>query len=321
MINQPLVSILINNYNYGSYLKSAIDSALSQTYLNTEIIVVDDGSTDGSQEIIRSYGDKIKPVFKSNGGHASALNAGFVESSGDIICFLDSDDMFLPFKVQEIVEAFTTLKDIDWVFHPLFDVKTDDLEKGNFNPLNSLIDECESRKATYVEIDFREQIRSGQQPGFVPQTSAISFSRKILKKILPIPEDQKTKTYVGDTYMSMGCVLYSKGCVIDKKLSLYRLHGSNAYSNMQMDKSRETFAKVHIITGYWLRTNFPDLSRYTNTFFSKGLGCFYLVENRDARSKKFIQDYFAYLSIPEKILVFLKSLYYFQKSFLRKTLP
>lgn len=316
-MNLPLVSILINNYNYGLYLKSAIDSSLRQTYLNTEIIVVDDGSTDGSQEIIRSYGDKIKPVFKSNGGHASALNAGFAASRGDIICFLDSDDMFLPFKVQEIVEAFTTLEDIDWVFHPLFDIKTDEMEKQDLKPLI----EYESQKSTYVKIDFRKQIRAGQQPEFVPQTSAISFSRKILKKILPIPEDQKTKTYIGDTYMSMGCVLHSKGCVIDKKLSLYRLHSSNAYSNMQMDKSRETFAKVHIVTGYWLRTNFPDLSRYTNTFFSKGLGCFYFVEDRDARSRKFIKDYFAYLSIPEKILVFLKSLYYFQKSFLRKTLP
>lgn len=316
-MNQPLVSILINNYNYGSYLKSSIDSALRQTYLNTEIIVVDDGSTDGSQEIIRSYGDQIKPVFKSNGGHASALNAGFVESCGEIICFLDSDDMFLPFKVQEIVKAFTTLKDIDWVFHPLFEAQTDDLEKGSSN---SLI-ECESQEEAFVEIDFREQIRSGKQPGFVPQTSAISFSRKILKEILPIPEDQKTKTYVGDTYMSMGCVFQSKGCVIRKKLSIYRLHGNNAYSNRQIDKSRETFAKVHITTGYWLRTNFPGLSTYTNTFFAKGLGCFYLIKNRDARSRKFIEDYFAYLSIPEKILVFLKSWYYFQKAFLRKTLP
>lgn len=314
-MNQPLVSILINNYNYGSYLKSAIDSSLRQTYLNTEIIVVDDGSTDGSQEIIRSYGDKIKPVFKSNGGHASALNAGFAQSSGDIICFLDSDDMFLPFKVEEIVKAFTTLKDVDWVFHPLLDLHTDELEKEDIN----LLIERESHKGSYVEIDFRDQMRAGKQPGFVPQTSAISFSSKILKNIFPIPEDQKT--YVGDTYMSMGVVFQSKGCVIDKKLSIYRLHGSNAYSSGQINKARDTFAKLHIITGYWLRTNFPDLSRYTDIFFAKGLGCFWLLDKPDVRYKKFIEDYFAYLSISEKILVFLKALYYFQKTFLRKTLP
>ena len=64
----PLASILINNYNYGRFLGKAIDSALSQTYENLEVIVVDDGSTDGSLEIIASYGDRISSVLKKNGG-------------------------------------------------------------------------------------------------------------------------------------------------------------------------------------------------------------------------------------------------------------
>lgn len=314
-MNQPLVSIIINNYNYGRYLSSAIDSALEQTYLNTEIIVVDDGSTDNSREIIESYGDKIKPTLKPNGGHASALNAGFAVSQGEIICFLDSDDMFSPSKVQEIVKAFTTFKDIDWVFHPLFYVKTGEIEKGDFF---SLV-ERESQDINYVKIDFRNQLRAGKQPEFVPQTSALSFSRRVLEKIFPIPEDRKT--YVGDTYMSMGCVFISKGCVIDKKMSIYRLHDNNAYSSIQLNKSLETFAKLRIATGYWLRTNFPGLSKYTNTFFSKGLACFWLIENTDLHNRKFIRDYFSNLSILEKVLVLIKSLYYFQKTLLYKTLP
>jgi glycosyltransferase involved in cell wall biosynthesis len=317
-MNQPLVSIIINSYNYETYLKSAIDSALEQTYPNIEIIVVDDGSTDNSPEIIKTYKDKIKPILKSNGGLSSSLNAGFAATSGDIICFLDSDDMFLPFKVQEIVKVFTTIKDIDWVFHPLVSVKTDKLEKGNFNPLGLV--ESEPQEAKYVEIDFRDQIRSGKLPDFVPQTSAFSFSRKVLEKIFPIPEEEKV--YVSDSYMGMACVFLSKGCVIDKKMSVYRLHDTNIYSSMQIKQSRETFAKLHIATGYWLRTNFPSLSKYTNTFFSKGLGCFWLIKNPDdLRYNKFIKDYFAYLSIPQKILVFLKSLYYFKKTLLFKTLP
>ena len=92
----PLVSILINNYNYAQYLSQAIDSALGQTYTNTEIIVVDDGSTDNSREIINSYGNQIISVLKENGGQASAINAGFAASKGDIICLLDADDIFLP---------------------------------------------------------------------------------------------------------------------------------------------------------------------------------------------------------------------------------
>jgi glycosyltransferase involved in cell wall biosynthesis len=320
-MNQPLVSILINNYNYAPYLKSAIDSSLNQTYPNTEILVTDDGSTDGSQEIIRGYGDRIKPIFKSNGGHASALNAGFAQSSGDIICFLDSDDVFLPTKVQEIVAAFSKVEDIDWVFHPLLEIQTGELDKLS---LNSLIeDKCqdfqEKIEKDYEVIDFREQIIAGNQPNFVPQNSAISFSHKILKNIFPIPEDQKT--YIGDTYVSMICVAQSKGIVINPKLSLYRLHGANAYSSMQINKTRETFSKHHIITSYWWQTNFPSLSKYTNKYFSKGLGCFWLIENREARYWKFVQDYFTSLSRQEKILVFIRSLYYCSKTFLFKTIP
>lgn len=320
-MNQPLVSILINNYNYAPYLKSAIDSSLNQTYPNTEILVADDGSTDGSQEIIRSYGDRIKPIFKSNGGHASALNAGFAQSCGDIICFLDSDDVFLPTKVEEVVQVFSRLKDISWVFHPLLEIPTEELEQDNFvlSIVDKNRDSPDTLKENYKIIDFREQIIAGKQPNFVPQTSAISFSRQVIKNIFPLPEDQRT--YVGDTYMSMICVSQSKGVVLDKKLSLYRLHGNNAYWSMQINRSRETFAKLHIITGYWWQTNAPNLSKYTNKFFSKGLGCFWLIKNPEARYWKFVQDYFARLSIQEKISVLILSLYYCSKTILYKTIP
>ncbi len=68
------VSIVINNYNYASYLNFALDSALSQTYHNCEVIVVDDGSTDSSRRIIESNGDRVEALYKRNGGQASAFN-------------------------------------------------------------------------------------------------------------------------------------------------------------------------------------------------------------------------------------------------------
>jgi glycosyltransferase involved in cell wall biosynthesis len=94
MKQNPLVSIIINNYNYGRFVREAIDSGLNQTYSHKEVIVVDDGSTDDSREIIASYGNGITSVLKENGGQASAFNAGFAVSQGDIICFLDADDIF-----------------------------------------------------------------------------------------------------------------------------------------------------------------------------------------------------------------------------------
>jgi glycosyltransferase involved in cell wall biosynthesis len=95
MSNFPLVSIIINNYNYDRYVRMAIESALHQSWQNVEVIVVDDGSTDKSREIIQKYEHKARIILKENGGQGSAFNAGFAESKGEIILFLDADDMLL----------------------------------------------------------------------------------------------------------------------------------------------------------------------------------------------------------------------------------
>ena len=94
----PLVSIIITNYNYEKFLPRAIDSALQQTYPVKQIIVVDDGSTDNSRKIINQYGNQITPVFQENRGATSATNTGFFASRGEILFFLDSDDIFSPHK-------------------------------------------------------------------------------------------------------------------------------------------------------------------------------------------------------------------------------
>src|SRR5271156_4431963 len=99
----PLVSIVINNYNYARFLPDAISSSLNQTYPAKEVIVVDDGSVDHSREIIDSYGDKIVRIYKKNGGQASAINAGFLQSHGELLLFLDSDDVLENDVLEQIV--------------------------------------------------------------------------------------------------------------------------------------------------------------------------------------------------------------------------
>jgi glycosyltransferase involved in cell wall biosynthesis len=100
---RPLVSILISNYNYARYIGESIQSALQQTYSNLELIVCDDGSTDESVGVIEDYARKdprVRLIRKVNGGQASGLNAAFAASRGAILSLLDSDDLFLPRKVD-----------------------------------------------------------------------------------------------------------------------------------------------------------------------------------------------------------------------------
>ena len=98
----PKVSILIPAYNGANYMREAIDSALAQTYKNSEVILVNDGSKDNgdTEAIARSYGDKIRYFHKENGGVASALNLGIRKMTGEYFSWLSHDDVYYPHKIE-----------------------------------------------------------------------------------------------------------------------------------------------------------------------------------------------------------------------------
>ena len=100
----PLVSVIIPTFNRAGVVTRAIDSVLGQTYRPVEVVVVDDGSTDRTPEVLRSYGDAIVSVVQDNTGPAAARNRGIRESRGALIAFLDSDDLWLPAKLQRQVD-------------------------------------------------------------------------------------------------------------------------------------------------------------------------------------------------------------------------
>lgn len=98
----PLVSIIIPVYNGSNYMQKAIDSALAQTYKNTEVIVVNDGSKDDgkTEEVALSYGSKIRYFYKENGGVSSALNLGIKNMKGEYISWLSHDDEYTSTKIE-----------------------------------------------------------------------------------------------------------------------------------------------------------------------------------------------------------------------------
>lgn len=99
----PPVSVVISNYNYGRYLRQAIDSVLTQSRPPLEVLVVDDGSTDGSEAVVRRYGDRVRWVQQHCRGVSAARNLGVQESRGGLITFLDADDYWMPEKLERQV--------------------------------------------------------------------------------------------------------------------------------------------------------------------------------------------------------------------------
>lgn len=108
---KPLVSIIIPVYNGSNFMKEAIDSAISQTYKNIEIIVVNDGSTDETDDIALSYGEKIRYFKKENGGVSSALNLGIEKMKGEYFSWLSHDDVYTPDKIEKSIVALELCED------------------------------------------------------------------------------------------------------------------------------------------------------------------------------------------------------------------
>jgi glycosyltransferase involved in cell wall biosynthesis len=115
LLQQPLVSVIIPTYNRADVVINAIDSALEQTYKNIEIIVIDDGSTDNTQEKLAYYKDKITYIKKSNTGKSHTRNTGLENSKGSIIATLDSDDVWHIDYLEKTV-SFLLANDLDIVF-------------------------------------------------------------------------------------------------------------------------------------------------------------------------------------------------------------
>ena len=108
-MSEPLVSIIIPTYNRAETVCMAVNSALSQAYCNKEIIVVDDGSTDGTYEKLKEFDGKIRLMQQQNAGPSAARNAGASVSRGDILSFLDSDDLWLPSKTSKQVKLLESV--------------------------------------------------------------------------------------------------------------------------------------------------------------------------------------------------------------------
>lgn len=167
---KPLVSIVIPVYNGSKYMREAIDSALAQTYDNIEIVVVNDGSSDNTEEIALSYGDKIRYFYKENGGQSTALNLGIEKMKGEYFSWLSHDDVYYPEKVEKNLDVIRNYKNEKIIVYSNFDIINNNSEligegvTKNTSPeqfrlqllLSAPINGCTALipKSAFIEIGF-----------------------------------------------------------------------------------------------------------------------------------------------------------------------
>lgn len=297
MKDSPLVSILINNYNYAQFLGNAIESAFHQTYKNVEIIVVDDGSTDNSLEILEKYSDRILAVPKPNGGQASAFNMGVAKSQGDILCFLDADDLFTPEKVEEVVNVFQAHPEVNWCLHPLQYLHGDRIEMIRHTYTGS--------SGVY---DVTDSMKRGKLKGKIPfegtATSGVCLTRSLSQKLFPMPEEIRITS---DDYIKYAALGTSPGYVLLKELSVQRIHANNAYTLRTGNRAKALKAKIHLLTAYWLKTNIPPIRKFANNLFATGINDY---QHFDPENQEIVNNYLSTLTFSEKIEINLRSFYY-----------
>jgi glycosyltransferase involved in cell wall biosynthesis len=155
----PKISVIIPTYNSANYLPEAIESVLAQTYKNFEIVVIDDGSTDNTKEVVVPYLDQIVFLETENGDPAKARNHGIRKSSGEYVAFLDADDIWCPDKLERQLAYFSKNPHYHLVFSDAYETGVNNLQKdtlffsilGRVKPMagfvfNELLDEAATRQ-------------------------------------------------------------------------------------------------------------------------------------------------------------------------------
>ncbi|MBV9282199.1 MAG: glycosyltransferase [Chloroflexi bacterium] len=218
------VTIGIDTYNSAHLLGRAIDSALAQTYPAdlVEILVVDDGSTDGTPAVVSRYGGRVRFARKANGGQASAINEVVRLATGDIICLLDGDDYFYPDKVRRVVEAFARDEAVGLVYNR-FDIVAGDgtvLERGY--------------PASMPAGDLAWPTLLGYSWGCV--TSAMSVRASVARSVR-IPEEPFRVS--ADYFLASILPLLTRVGVVEEPSSAWVSHGQNALLGNPAGSSRE----------------------------------------------------------------------------------
>jgi len=217
------VSVLVNTYNHERFIAQAIQSVLDQDFPagQMEIIVVDDGSTDATPQILQRFLPRIRYIRKDNGGQISAFNTGVAEVRGDIIAFLDGDDWWPPSKISAVVDAFEKNPDITAVGHGFIRAREETRAQEPCVP-------AESYQLSLKNPDAARFAYSGRP--FL-STSKLAVRKSVLRAAGRLPDN----LIFFDVPIQLFAMALGTAIILNQPLCFYRLHGENLYETRHPD--------------------------------------------------------------------------------------
>ena len=225
---KPAVTVLIDTYNHERFIEEAIVSVLEQDFPrgDVEILIVDDGSTDRTPEIVAKFEPRVRLIRKPNGGQASAFNAGIPQARGEIISFLDGDDWWKKNKLSAVVQAFEENSAVGVVGHGIVQIDSDTGEGSILLP----------DAPEYFDMRSAQGAQTFRNFMCFLGTSRVAIRRSILKAVLPIPESLVIEA---DEFMSAVAIAAGGAALLlAEPLTFYRLHDQNLFQFRRNDTSR-----------------------------------------------------------------------------------
>jgi glycosyltransferase involved in cell wall biosynthesis len=214
---KPFVSVLIDTYNHERFIEEALVSVLEQDFPESdrEILVVDDGSTDGTPDIIRKFGPRVRLLCKANGGQASAFNAGIPECKGDIVAFLDGDDWWTRNKLTRVAQAMAADPSVGIVGHGIVTIQRDGREQVEI-----------LREGFRFQASTIEGARLFRRRGAFLGTSRMTIRADLLRRIGPVPKEIEIQA---DEYLFTLAAVLVGAQILPEALTYYRLHEANSF--------------------------------------------------------------------------------------------